>query len=307
MIFFNGASGGLGHHLKPILDDLNLPSTPLLSRLENPMDLENELNKVTLSKGTTVTFVPMAALVSVPLCEQNPDQAKKINVTLTLKAVQIFLAWAKKNQLHPRLFYVSTGHIYAKKEEGKRIKESDPTDPKSVYAQTKHEAEKELLALCQTEKVSDLIIGRVFGLVGIHQPPHYVLPGMVKRVVEKNFKNIPGLSYSRDYLDSRDVCRNIGLLLQKSWSSLPLPVHHIVNICSGKSVTIKDVLFTIVEAFAVNKKEVEESISEAPGRPTDNRWIVGDPTLLESLTQKPAQEIPLIQTVQDGFSSTVRT
>ena len=45
MIFFNGLTGGLGRYLAAELDSLRLENNPLLTRLEDSGEIEEELEQ----------------------------------------------------------------------------------------------------------------------------------------------------------------------------------------------------------------------------------------------------------------------
>jgi nucleoside-diphosphate-sugar epimerase len=301
MIFFNGATGGMGRYLGDALKATNQPHQILKARLEDSKTLVDELNLGKYPPQTTVTLIQMAAMVSVPECEINPEKAIRTNVESTLVTMEEFIKWAHLKSLQPRIFYVSTGHIYAPKKHNIKINESNPTAPKSVYAKTKLAAENGLLKIKSQSQDLQVIIGRVFGLIAVNQPLHYVLPGLIRRVKDKNLGEIPGLGYFRDYLDARDVCRNISLLTKLEWKGVENVVPPIINICSGHPVSIRNMLECIIEVAGEDKTKLDSLITEAPGRPTDIRWIVGDPTRLESLTGQAAQTISLKQTIIDQF------
>jgi nucleoside-diphosphate-sugar epimerase len=301
-IVYNGASGGLGRHLKPALDQEKLNNKTIAARLESPEDLEKELNGFACSSGDEVTFVPMAAMVSVPVCEKNPVEARRVNVTNTVDTVARFLSWAEGRALVSRVLYVSTGHVYAPKKKGERLTESDPLAPRSMYAKTKREAEDKLQRLFSNH-ASHFKIVRVFGLLSVGQPAHYVLPALIQRVKQKNLSNIPGLSGVRDYLDARDVCRAIARLCAADWEKEPLKSWPVLNICSGEGTSIRDLLDLVIEAAGLSKKEVEGAITEAPSRADDIPWIVGDPHRVTDALGTSPRNIPLKTTVQEAFES----
>ena len=136
-----------------------------------------------------------------------------------------------------KVVYASTGHVYAAPAPGSRLSEDADTNPRSVYAETKLSAERELSRLCRTHKVP-LLVGRVFGLLAPHQAPHYLLPALIERVRTRNVNAIPGLDFVRDYLDARDVCNDLLKLAESPW---PQGLY-VTNVCSGEAVSIRDLL-----------------------------------------------------------------
>src|SRR5439155_15956129 len=130
--------------------------------------------------------------------------------------------------LAPRVVYVSSGHVYAAAQPGIRLTEHHPVAPRTVYARTKLAAEQALAERARARGCA-LIIARVFGLIAPRQPAHYVLPGLIRRVSEGRLEGVPGLSYYRDYLDSRDVC-DVLIALAAQAGAEPT----VVNVCSGR-------------------------------------------------------------------------
>src|SRR3954471_22668239 len=161
MILYNGATGGLGRYLMARLSESGELSHAVQARLEDRDGLEREL--ATLGPSDEVTVIHLAAMVSVPACEADPETAYKVNVDLARSTVATILEWALTRGTRVRVVYISTGHVYAAKPPGSRLTEDDPTLARSVYARTKLAAEGELSALCATNEVP-FLVARVFGL-----------------------------------------------------------------------------------------------------------------------------------------------
>jgi len=124
-----------------------------------------------------------------------------------------------------------------------------------------------------------------------------VLPGLIRRVQTGALSNIPGLEYCRDYLDSRDVCDALAWLCTMAASkAVPLSV---VNICSGKEVSIRCLVKEIILAMQPDgQQEILSSLSAGPGRPDDVPWLVGSSKQFEEMTGRKVQQISLTQTIQ---------
>jgi nucleoside-diphosphate-sugar epimerase len=295
MILYNGATGSLGRYFAS-----EAPSAAALkSRLEDRAGTRDELRAVLSgARGQGVTLVQMAAMVSVPACERDPAAAERTNVTEAVSTVCDFIAAARSVGASPRILYVSTGHVYGAQPPGVRIAEDAPLAPRSVYARTKLAAEREL-ARAAGEAAAPLVVARVFGLIAPTQPPHYVLPALIRRVCDRQLVGVPGLACVRDYLDARDVCRLLSRLCDDALaSSLPA----VVNVCSGTGVTIRSLLEEILRvAEPASFGERAKELTEAPGRADDVPSIVGDPSRLEALLGEPLRRIPLAQTVSEAW------
>jgi GDP-4-dehydro-6-deoxy-D-mannose reductase len=294
VILYNGASGGLGRYLARSLSGLDEASHALSARLEDQLGLETELSQ--LDPGGAVTLLHLAARVSVPAAESDPPDAYNINVLLARSVVQTVLDWAARHRATARVIYVSSGHVYAAQPDGSRVTEEGPTLARSVYAQTKLAAERELRTLASGRQVP-LLVARVFGLLAPRQAPNYVLPALIERVKNGHLDGIPGLDFARDYLDARDVCENLLLLAVAPWEDAGL----VVNVCSGVAVTIRELLRAVLKQIDPDRADDAARLATAaPGRPGDVAWLVGDPSRFIGLTGDFPQRIPLSKTVADA-------
>jgi nucleoside-diphosphate-sugar epimerase len=299
MILYNGATGGLGRYLAAPLARLEEPSHALAARLEDRSGLTAELAQ--LHPGPSLTFIHLAARVSVPACEADPTTAYNINVDLAGSTVGTILDWATGLGASARVIYVSTGHLYAAQPDGSRATEDTPTLPRSVYAQTKLAAERTLRSLTSS-RGAPFLAARVFGLLAPRQAPNYVLPALIERARTGNVQGVPGLDFARDYLDARDVCEDLLELAAADWPDRQV----VVNVCSGVPVTIRELLRAVLDEIDAERAEgIAQEASAAPGRPDDVRWLVGDPGRFIRLTGSMPQRIPLSRTVADAVAAQV--
>ena len=190
-----------------------------------------------------------------------------------------------------------------------RATEVHPVGPRSVYANTKLRAEEALAAMART-RASPLIIARVFGLFAPRQPSNYLLPGLIRRVRQRELAGIPGLDFARDYLDSRDVCDHL-LTLSTHGRDAETPgpergqcdVVETVNVCSGQPTTPRDLIERVIAVAApLERDTLLSQLSAAPGRADDVPWIVGDPSKLSRLVGEPRLR-SIDQTVRDAVST----
>jgi nucleoside-diphosphate-sugar epimerase len=283
LILYNGQTGSLGRYFADAVPANSDKLVALKARLEDRAALRAELMQLQVSRGEEVSLVQMAARVSVPACEADPEGTHKTNVMDTMATVSDFLDWAKLKGVEARVLFVSTGHVYAASSEA--LTEESPLGPRSVYAKSKLAAENALLGIC--DKRASLIIARVFGLVAPEQPGHYVLPGLMRRVRENDLTDVPGLDYIRDYIDARDVCRILARLTAMAlWFDKP----EVFNVCSGHPKSIRQIIQMIAWPDPVEP-------TAAPGRNDDVRVILGDPGKLVKATGWLPQTISLWQTI----------
>ncbi len=293
LIIYNGRTGGIGRHIAT--RRLSTQARSVESRLGDRPGLAGELKAFGTPEG--VTFIHLAARVSVPECEADPDSAYETNVRLAVATVTQVLDWAERSGSPAQVVFVSTGHVYAANGLGHRLPEDADLGPRSVYARTKLDAETAISDLAASRDIP-LVIGRVFGLIGPAQPDNYVLPGLIQRARKGRLRDIPGLDYTRDYLDTRDVADALLRLVEIQADRT------VVNVCSGIPVTIRELLNAVLRDF--DPGGAEKAIADATsaiGRPDDVTWLVGDPARYISLTGVAAQRIPLSRTVADTIRS----
>ena len=296
MILYNGATGGLGRYLAPALGPSGETSHALVARLDDREGLITELSR--LRSVEPLTFIHLAAMVSVPACEADPATAHRVNVTLARSTVSTILGWAQSAGIAIRIIYVSTGHVYATATRGSRLAEDAAPGPRSVYARSKLEAEQELARLCAAEAVP-FLVARVFGLIAPVQAEHYVLPGLIRRVQSGALFDIPGLDFARDYLDARDVCEDLLALSRAPWPEQP----SVVNVCSGNPVTIRELLSVVMDVMRPGTATDVQMAQAAAGRPDDVSWIVGDPSRFAKLTGQSTKRISLQTSVADAVAA----
>ena len=146
-----------------------------------------------------------------------------------------------------------------------------------------------------------VVVTRSFNHVGPEQRPEFVIPAFAARVRalrDGRAADIPvgNLDVRRDLTDVRDVARAYRLLLEGMVSGVGTPL--IVNVASGHSVAIRDVLVTMCRIAGVEAKTRVDAGLVRPGEPAD---VVGNPGPLARLTGwRP--EIPLERTLADVFA-----
>jgi GDP-4-dehydro-6-deoxy-D-mannose reductase len=148
-----------------------------------------------------------------------------------------------------------------------------------------------------------VVVTRSFNHIGLGQRPGFVIPAFVERVRalrDGRAPDIPAgnLDVRRDLTDVRDVARAYRLLLEGIASGLDTP--HVVNVASGRSIAIRDVLFHLCRIAGVEAKVHVDAALVRPGEPPE---VVGNPALLARLTGwRP--EIPLERTLEEVFAET---
>jgi hypothetical protein len=81
----------------------------------------------------------------------------------------------------------------------------------------------------------------------------------------------------------------------------------VVNICSGREVSIRRLVEEIIAAMKLDEKqEMLSSLSAGPGRPDDIPWLVGNCARFEEWTGTKPQQISLAQTVASAVRESLQ-
>jgi nucleoside-diphosphate-sugar epimerase len=259
MILYTGSTGTIG-------SEMPSEHTALYSRLESTeAEMSEEIARV--SQGKPFSMIHLAALVSVTECEAQPEKAFILNVEGASKWLQA----AQKNGCE-RFVFVSTSHVFLASPDRKPLTETSPVGPRSVYAKSKLAAEEKLKVISEGSKTT-LVIARVFSILPRVLRPGYLLTSLHERAKNRDLSPIPGLSNIRDFLPTDEICRQLVALTNE-----PLPAGRVVLICSGQGQQILDVAKAVFKQYGLGGHKLQE----APGRPDDIAYIVGQPYEFEN-------------------------
>jgi nucleoside-diphosphate-sugar epimerase len=247
IIAITGSTGVIG-------SKLSSKTVSLKCRLEAPeSEMINELKKI---KPTVV--IHLAGMSLADECEKNPLKCHELNVEGSKKWFQASLTANVQ-----KFVFASTSHVYADSQ--KPIQTDDPLGPANLYGKSKMLAESELTKLAQNGS-TQLMIARIFSLLDENSKPGFLYPNLIIRAKNKDYSPIPGLNSVRDFLTSSEIADKI---LKLANSSKAISV---VNICSGKPTSIKDLASRIYSQFGADPSRIVE------GAPSPRRCIIGIPT-----------------------------
>ncbi|HMN32858.1 MAG: SDR family oxidoreductase [Chitinophagaceae bacterium] len=166
----------------------------------NTLDLENE-NNFQLKKFQPDVIVHCGALTHVDYCENHKEESYEKTVISTKNLIKIAAL------IQAKLVYISTDYVFDGKDGP--YKETDATNPLSVYA--KHKLEAEQIVLNASEKHLVLRITNVYG-------DEYRNKNFVSRIIhqciqrEKIILNLPYDQYASP-VNAYDVARAMYQLL----------------------------------------------------------------------------------------------
>ena len=182
------------------------------------------------------------------------------------------------------------------------LRESAPLRAAAPYALSKLAQERAALDEWRRARVP-VVVARSFNHTGPGQRPAFVAPALAKRVLRAKAEGsdeviVGALDVRRDIGDVRDMARAYRLLLERLASSI-VPAGSIVNVATGRHVSIRQVFERICEAVGTN---VTPRVDPALLRPDDPPLIVGNTDRLHELTGW-SPRIPLDQTLRDLVES----
>lgn len=183
------------------------------------------------------TVVWLAALVGDGACQLNPDLTYAVN--------QQSVEWLSKN-FDGRIIFMSTCSVYGAQDE--LLDESSPTNPLSIYAATKLEAEKYL----QDRNAVMFRLGTLFGVGDIFSRIRMDLVVNVltaKAMTDKKIHVFGGEQY-RPLLHVKDVARAV----EQNIFSSNTGVYNLIK----ENIKIYDLAKIICEVFPECKMETTE-------------------------------------------------
>jgi nucleoside-diphosphate-sugar epimerase len=194
-------------------------------------------------------IIHLAAISAPYEVKKNNKKAINVNVIGTQNLVKSLL----KKQAKPKwFFYSSSAHVYKLNKRLILSSEKDEAKPQNFYGKTKLNAEKYLIKNLKNTEIS-LCIGRIFSFTDKYQRPPFVIPSIIKKIVNKNSKKIEinNLNHYRDFLNTKTIIKIIYQLSKKKSKG-------IFNIASGKPIHLINVAQLVCEkykkVFIIDKK-----------------------------------------------------
>jgi UDP-glucose 4-epimerase len=207
-----------------------------------------------LKKFHVSGIVHAAALKSVDESNIKPDEYMDVNYHATVSILEI----AKRNQIGSFIF-CSSAAVYGNPNTAGLIRESDSTDPRSPYGETKLLAEKAVESFLNESNVNGSSI-RFFNVIGTASPELVdnskanLVPIVIDKLRNQEQPIIYGRDYPtldgtcvRDYIDVRDIASAIFSATQYG-KKLP----QALNIGAGREVSVLEVVSTAIKIQKVN-------------------------------------------------------
>ena len=238
-------------------------------------------------------LVHLAAVSAVGEARSDPDRAWQVNLQGSLNIGRAILAEAPGCTM----LFVSSADAYgASFRRSEPVDETAPLAPLGAYGATKAAADLALGAMA-TDGLR-VIRARPFNHTGPGQTDAFVVPAFARQVarvragLQPPVLDVGALHPLRDFLDVRDVCAAYVAILERADR---LPPGTIINIASGRTQRIGDILETLLAKAGVS---AEIRTQPTKLRATDVPEVRGDASLAHRLLDwYPA--IPWDQTLDD--------
>lgn len=216
------------------------------------------------------TIIHLAALVSVPRGETEPDLNYRLNVQATHEICEA----ARCNHV-PRIVFASSAAVYGECAD-LPLAESAPTIPVSQYGNAKRISEQ-LLAGYRASYGIETVCFRYFNVYGPRQDPASPYSGVVSIFSDRFRVGQPVTLYgdgsqSRDFIYVGDVAMANALAATSETS-----IYGTFNCCTGESTSLLDLIAILDRRFpgAPNPEH-------HPERAGDVKHSLGDPTAITS-------------------------
>lgn len=219
----------------------------------------------------------LASFSSVAFSWKEPILSFQNNTNIYLNLLEV----VRKLNISTRILSIGSSEEYGDVNElDMPLSEDHPLKPVSPYAVAR--VSQELLSKIYTDGYGlDIIMTRSFNHIGPFQKDIFVIPSIVKQLIELKNNNtvahnlIAGdINIIRDFMDVRDVVSAYYLLLNKGEKG------NVYNICSGEGISLKRIIQIVNKLLNM---EVTIKIDQRLIRPRDNKIIIGSNTKLKEL------------------------
>ena len=232
----------------------------------------------------------LAALIGIPYSYVSPTAYYKTNVEGTLNVLE-----ASKNLNVEQTIITSTSETYGSAQYIP-IDEKHPMVAQSPYAASKIAADQLSISYYKAFNLPVKII-RPFNTYGPRQSLRAIIPTIISQsILEKKQINVGNISPSRDFLHVNDTC-NAFLQIYKNKDLYG----KIVNVGSGKEISIKNLIEKIISKSSSKKIEIKKDKKRVRPKKSEVNKLLADIKLLKAKTNW-KQTI----SINDGLDETIK-
>jgi nucleoside-diphosphate-sugar epimerase len=247
-VLITGGAGFIGRHITEyfqdraevrVLDNLASGLKSNLSGVKCELIVGSILDRDLVReamKGVDFVF-HLAAMVSVPGSIQNPAEYAETNA----RGVAIVLEEAARARAK-KLIFSSSAAIYGDNPTIPQV-ESMPANPKSPYATSKYEGERNCCCFTKEGRLPTVSL-RYFNVFGPYQRSTSDYTAAIPAFIEKALRNEP-ITIFGDGLQTRDFIYVADVVAANAFFALQSQESGIFNVACGKQITIADLASTI--------------------------------------------------------------
>jgi NAD dependent epimerase/dehydratase len=222
-------------------------------------------------KNIDVVF-HLAALIAIPFSYHSPDSYIDTNIKGTLNVLQ-----ACSDYNVERVIVTSTSEVYGTAQYVP-IDEKHPLQAQSPYSATKIGADA-IAESFHTSFELPVTIARPFNTYGPRQSARAVIPTIITQLLNGSKEvKLGSIHPTRDLNYVQDVCRGFIALAKNDEA-----IGKVINIGSGKEISIGDLAKLIIKQINPNATMVTEDIRKRPDKSEVERLLC-DNSLMKKLT-----------------------
>jgi GDP-4-dehydro-6-deoxy-D-mannose reductase len=224
----------------------------------------------------------LAAISLAGEARSAPAEALRVTVGGTVNVLEAALPAARP----PAVLVTGSAEVYGTPDPAALpLREDAALAPRTPYALSKVAQEGVALSYAARSGLP-LVVTRSFNHSGAGQRPGFVVPDLAGRVRavqggETAAVRVGNLQVRRDFTDVRDVARAYRLLLEALADGRIAPGGAVLNVASGRSVEIGEILRRLLELAGVSPEIAVDPDLVRPGEAPDIR---GDPAALREAT-----------------------
>lgn len=226
------------------------------------------------------------AAIARPLdVDADPLEALSVAVAGTANVIAALAERARARQ-RPILLVAGSSEVYGSPEiAGAGLAESVQPHPRTAYGMTKLAQESVALSLGSRAGLS-VVVTRSFNHIGPGQRQTYAIPAFAERILAARRQGsssirVGNLDLRRDITDVRDVVVAYRLLLELAAEGGIPEEGLVVNVGSGRTVTLREVVERLARIVGATVIPVVDDTLVRPGEPGE---ILADVTRLKRLT-----------------------
>lgn len=290
-VFITGADGFTGRYLAAELSNAGYETHGLVRdsveleefaavHVANLADTDALLRVIQQVQPTHVAHLAAISFVA----HGDIDEIYAVNLLGTRRLLE---ALASSNVQLKSVLLASSANIYGNAFSDAPLTESTLAAPANDYAVSKLAMEQ--MARLYQDRLP-LVVVRPFNYTGVGQASSFLLPKIVAQFKQREaVLELGNLDVARDFSDVRVVVEVYRRLLES-----PAALGGTFNMCSGKAVTLEEVLCMARE---ISGHEIDVRVNPAFVRENEVKRLVGSREKLESVIG-PVVNIPLQQTLQ---------